>query len=70
MKNPIVISMEINLHEYGMSLDEFQMAIRNKQEEFFAAVKREHGDLAPGAIRQKVYIKDSTLVVKMVCEED
>ena len=66
MNNPIVISMEINLHEYGMSLGEFQMAIRNKQEEFFAAVKREHGDPASGAIRQKVYIQDNTLVVKMV----
>jgi len=68
MKNPVVVTMEVNIHEYGMSLREFQKAVKDKEWEFLMAVGR-HATQNPdslGKIRQKIFIENRTLIVKMV----
>ncbi len=64
MKNPIVVSMEININEYGIPLNELLRAIKMKETEFFAASSKH--EPSTGAIREKVYIQDNTLIVRMV----
>ncbi len=64
MKNPVVVSMEVNITEFGISLSELLRAIKDKEAEFFAASSKFKP--STGTIRQKVYIQDSTLIVKMV----